>query len=320
MGMRVVVPAVGWAETGVLREWHKEDGDWIAIGAPLCTLQIGASKHALTALDSGFLRMSSRKAAVGTVVRRGDLLGLILAPGESSEPLVRGIPAFPARAARSADTHEGYMVAVTKANPQRRRISPRARRAARYAGLRWERLQGSGVNGRIVARDVEPAARLRSSPVTVPLQNQLIASATFAVAADKGLLDFQAAADDLMRRIFNLLLRHTKGSASEFCFGFSAASGLRYCLAETATSLTTAAFRALRASAYQKSPSAAARWLLQDVVADEVATIAGPLAAGYHGAVIVGKDQDVLRATVIVDQRHVSISDVLQLLRALRGS
>src|SRR5688572_23064933 len=97
MGMRIVVPSIGWSNVGIIREWYKDDGDWINVGAPLGALLMGARLHAVTALDSGFLRLKTRKRLVGTTVKHGDVLGVIVAPGESYEVVSQSSPSVPLR-------------------------------------------------------------------------------------------------------------------------------------------------------------------------------------------------------------------------------
>jgi len=75
MSVAVIVPAVGESITsGVLSAWHKKDGDHVAVGDPLFTLDTDKVSSEVTALESGVLRI---KIAEGSEVPIGSTVAEI---------------------------------------------------------------------------------------------------------------------------------------------------------------------------------------------------------------------------------------------------
>jgi len=75
MSVAVIVPAVGESITsGVLSAWHKKDGDHVAVGDLLFTLDTDKVSSEVTALESGVLRI---KIAEGSEVPIGSTIAEI---------------------------------------------------------------------------------------------------------------------------------------------------------------------------------------------------------------------------------------------------
>ncbi len=91
MAKDVVMPALGMAqETGLLMEWLKTEGESIVKGEPLMVVETDKATEEIEASASGIL--ANVTASPGDVVPVGQVIALILAPGEEastpSEPVV----------------------------------------------------------------------------------------------------------------------------------------------------------------------------------------------------------------------------------------
>jgi len=156
MPLEIVLPRLGWnMETGRLGEWLKRDGEHVAAGEILFTVEGDKTTQEVEALDSGILRIPLDAPPPGKEVPVGTVLGYLLAPGEeidtgSSKREADNIEVLASTFASSAVQHPASGFQPT--------ISPRARRVAGELGVDWSGLTGSGRTGRIVERDVRQAA------------------------------------------------------------------------------------------------------------------------------------------------------------------
>jgi pyruvate dehydrogenase E2 component (dihydrolipoamide acetyltransferase) len=167
MAIEIVMPKLGWTmEEGVLAEWIKHDGDTVAAGDVLFTVESDKALNEVESFENGILRIGPDSPAVGSTVPVGGRLAYIVRAGERApfeemalpEPIAdSGGPAGINRAA----TGDGEGVS-------RRKISPRARRAADELGVDVNRVRGSGRGGRIVERDVRAAGRGESAAGSLP--------------------------------------------------------------------------------------------------------------------------------------------------------
>jgi pyruvate dehydrogenase E2 component (dihydrolipoamide acetyltransferase) len=154
MAHEITVPRLGWTmEEGTFGGWLKPDGGAVREGDELFVLESDKASEAITALDAGTLHIVPGGPAQGDVVKVGQRLGYLLAPGEAT-PTTEPTAVAPAVAAPVAAARRPR----EKAPDRRNAVSPRARRAARELGIDWSGLNGSGRTGRIVERDVRAAA------------------------------------------------------------------------------------------------------------------------------------------------------------------
>lgn len=170
MSYEIVMPRLGWnMEEGELVEWLKQDGEMVNQGETVCTIEGDKAATDIESFESGVLKIPDASPPPGKTVPVGTLLGYIVAEQE--------VETFDPNTCRTGDMHGETSAGVSSPEPTtggehervasmataRERglpsISPRARRAARRAGIDWRRLQGSGRSGRIVERDVLEAAR-----------------------------------------------------------------------------------------------------------------------------------------------------------------
>ena len=143
MSVAVIVPAVGESITsGVLSAWHKKDGEYVAVGDLLFTLDTDKVSSEVTALESGVLKI---KVAEGAEVPIGSTVAEIeagaAAPAKAKEekpkasveekkaetkpepkPEVIAAKAAPSAAAPPAPASEGR-VSRRKLTPLRRKIA-----------------------------------------------------------------------------------------------------------------------------------------------------------------------------------------------------
>jgi pyruvate dehydrogenase E2 component (dihydrolipoamide acetyltransferase) len=159
MPIEIVMPKLGWTmEEGVLAEWIKHDGDTIAPGDVIFTVESDKALQEVEAFDGGILRIPPDSPPVGSTIPVGGRLAWLVQAGEEM-PLV---PLGSAQPASIAAANSATQTAVPRSNGTHPAISPRAKRIAAQLGVDWAALRGSGRTGRIVERDVR-AAKLQSA-------------------------------------------------------------------------------------------------------------------------------------------------------------
>ena len=95
--MDVKIPAVGESITsGVISTWHKKDGETVASGDVLLTLETDKVSTEITAEEAGVLRI---KAPEGQEVKIGEVVAVIEAGGAAPTKAPEPAPAAPAPAA-----------------------------------------------------------------------------------------------------------------------------------------------------------------------------------------------------------------------------
>lgn len=174
MAVAVTVPRLGWSmDSGVFGEWLKRDGEAVAAGDPLFSIEGEKAMEEVESEDEGILRIRPGVAAAGAELTVGTVIGWLLADGEAAPDLSE--PADAAPAASKPDTAPPVPQPVIAAATRRRtpdprpksdgRIasSPRARRVAREIGVDWRLSAGSGAGGRIRERDVRALAARRGA-------------------------------------------------------------------------------------------------------------------------------------------------------------
>jgi pyruvate dehydrogenase E2 component (dihydrolipoamide acetyltransferase) len=178
----IIMPKVGDAMTeGKVVRWYKQAGDKVTKGEPVLEIETDKVNLDLEAEADGTL--GDLRANEGQMVPVGETLAQILAPGE--KPAERP-PAEKTDNRRATDKKDSvkhttgeYQEAIEQKGPrrdksqavppqnviaipvagsaERRRSSPLARRMARDLGVPLDSLQGSGPQGRIIAKDVQGA-------------------------------------------------------------------------------------------------------------------------------------------------------------------
>ena len=184
----VIMPKVGDAMTeGKVVRWYKKAGEAVKKGEPLLEIETDKVNLDVEAEQDGTLAAVTVEA--GQTVPVGNVLASILAPGEKAPAAakVAGTPKKPEVSEpekglqrRTTDKKDSikhttgeYQEAIEQqglrkdravapsanvvAMPEggRHRSSPLARRMARDLGVPLEAVQGSGPQGRVIAKDVQ---------------------------------------------------------------------------------------------------------------------------------------------------------------------
>lgn len=154
--IEIQLPRLGWTmEEGTFVEWLKRDGDAVAPGDVLFTVESDKSLNEVESFDAGVLRIPPDSPAVpGARVPVGAVLAYIVGPGEDDGRRTTD-DGRQVTDGGSQTTMDGRPSSVVR-HP---RISPRARRVAQELGVEWSGLVGSGSDGRIVERDVRAAVQ-----------------------------------------------------------------------------------------------------------------------------------------------------------------
>jgi pyruvate dehydrogenase E2 component (dihydrolipoamide acetyltransferase) len=195
MPFEIVMPRLGWnMETGSLGQWLKRDGERVAEGELLFTVEGDKATQEVEAVASGTLHIPVDSPAPGVEIAVGTVLGYLLRPGEAPPAVARGpageTPALPGEAPASAARSQpvGSAGEANAGEDIFPAISPRARRVAGELGVDWTELQGSGRTGRIVERDVRRAAAeqpraVRPAEAVSPVARRVAAELDVDVAA-----------------------------------------------------------------------------------------------------------------------------------------
>jgi pyruvate dehydrogenase E2 component (dihydrolipoamide acetyltransferase) len=159
MSHAIHIPRLGWSmDEGTFVRWLKQPGESVEIGEPLFELESEKAIQAVEAMDAGILYIPPDSPAPGDVVSVGTRLGYLLAQGEA----IPGTAAIPVAHQASESPQPVPAALPAKAEMRNRTIaSPRARRVARELGVDWNRLQGTGREGRIREADVRAESTRR---------------------------------------------------------------------------------------------------------------------------------------------------------------
>ncbi|HEX3807423.1 MAG TPA: E3 binding domain-containing protein, partial [Gaiellaceae bacterium] len=152
-------------ESGTVNKWLKSEGDTVAKGEPLFEVDTDkVTQEVESDFDGVLLKivLESGEAPVGQT---------IAFIGEAGEQVSVAEPPPTTPELRSAEPNfvrEFVETPAPSATNGRVKASPLARRLAREKGIDIASLQGTGPDGRIVARDVE-GARSTAAPAAVPV-------------------------------------------------------------------------------------------------------------------------------------------------------
>lgn len=162
MATQVYMPALGMAqETGTLMRWLKAAGDSVREGEPIAEVQTDKATVELEARATGVL--ADLRAHEGDDIPVGQVIAVILAPGEQSAQPARSAPATPSGAQPTQPT------SVAPSGGNGLDVSPLARRIAEERGVD---LQAIPANGR----------RLQKADVLAYLDGRDVARAGISVA------------------------------------------------------------------------------------------------------------------------------------------
>jgi 2-oxoglutarate dehydrogenase E2 component (dihydrolipoamide succinyltransferase) len=151
----VVVPTIGESITSVfIGTWFKKQGDLIREGDSL--LEIDSDKASLEVPSPVSGRVIELRVEEGDEADIGAVVAVIDGTVDIGAASPAAAPADPgAAAAPAAAASGGRRATASNKGPQ---TGPAARQAAAGAGVNISAVQGSGVRGRVLSKDVEAAA------------------------------------------------------------------------------------------------------------------------------------------------------------------
>jgi pyruvate dehydrogenase E2 component (dihydrolipoamide acetyltransferase) len=185
----ITIPRLGWSmEEGIFGEWLKPHGEPVRAGDMLFVLEGEKAAHEIESLDSGILCIPADAPQPGTTVKVGEVIGFLLAEGETAPATVRVPPTTTAPIAAS-QTHapvrrtsspssleinglevrctstsgkstSSALPSVTSTMP--RAAGPAARRLARELGIDLNAVFTPDPTGRVLCEDVQSAAASRN--------------------------------------------------------------------------------------------------------------------------------------------------------------
>ena len=164
----ILLPKMGQTvEEAEIVQWFKQEGDLVEAGEPLFSIQTDKAEVECEATASGVLRKILVPAGQEVPV-----LTAVAYVGEADEAIPEGAAAAPvaastqAAAEAPADAPPAAPAPATPAAQQGDRafVSPRARKAAQAQGVDPASIQGSGVLGRVLEKDVLAQGAVKASP------------------------------------------------------------------------------------------------------------------------------------------------------------
>jgi len=169
MASEVTIPRLGWnMEEGTFIGWLKSDGQHVATGEPLFSLEGDKATQDVESLETGILRVPPNGPKEGDKVAVGTLIGYVVESGEpvpfEAEPARNSPPATTlAQKFEGEPAHKSPPATTAARKNAKLRMSPRARRAANELAVDATELVGSGKTGRIRERDVRSRALARAA-------------------------------------------------------------------------------------------------------------------------------------------------------------
>src|SRR6266567_1647064 len=142
-------------EEGRLVKWTKQEGDVVKTGDTLAEVETDKAVMELVARADG--QLIKVMAPEGSTVPVGSVVAYIGAPGEKVDGASSAAPA--------AQPSAPSAVRSPPEAPDNTRVkaSPLAKRIAKDAGVDLKLVQGSGPGGRVVKRDLDDSASLRTA-------------------------------------------------------------------------------------------------------------------------------------------------------------
>ena len=162
MATNVLLPQWGMnMEDGTLTRWLVSEGEEIAEGQPLVEVETAKINSELESPASGVVYHIM--AAEGSLVKVGELVAVIGAPGENPPRPEPGAPsASPGGGRRRRRQRDARPTGGAA-----RQVTPVARRLARDNGIDLDAVNGTGPRGRITEQDVRDAMEARQSRARV---------------------------------------------------------------------------------------------------------------------------------------------------------
>lgn len=176
MAATVILPKQGWSmDEARFVGWLKKPGETVKAGEPLFSVETDKAIQEIESLDDGILHLLPKGPQDGDMIKIGDVIGYLLAPGEAVPTAGAPSPTHPAGepapvAQVSAAPQAVAPAAVTTVSSTGKPVSPRAARRSVETGVDLRTVRGTGKGGRIREADVLAAVDQPASvaPATVP--------------------------------------------------------------------------------------------------------------------------------------------------------
>ncbi len=174
MANEVKLPRLGQGmESGIVRKWLKSEGERVEKGEPLFEVDTDKVTQEVESDFAGVLLkigLAEGEAPVGrTIAWIGEAGEQVAEPEPGPAAKTDAAPAAePAPTTDTGPEPAGTPRESAGAGNGRVKASPLARRIARERGVDLHGLQGTGPDGRIVARDVETGAAAPVAPAAAP--------------------------------------------------------------------------------------------------------------------------------------------------------
>jgi len=156
MATKIIAPKLGMSiQPLTLVEWKAKEGDWVEQGSTVLVVETEKVRSDIEAEVSGFLHILVQK---GNEAPIGSVAGLIAETKEELEALQREMPKEVTAAtveSKEAPQVEVEAPATAKAEGERIRISPLARKIAGEHMIDISKVVGSGPGGSIVKNDIK---------------------------------------------------------------------------------------------------------------------------------------------------------------------
>ena len=179
MPIEITVPRQGWSmEEAIFSAWLKRDGEMVRAGDALFAIETDKATQEIESFDAGLLHIPAGAPRQGEKVRVGQVLGYLLAEGESA-PVEQESEV---RSQESGVSHQPARVSLTPVSgpqtpsPDTPVSTPRARRVARELGVDWTNVAGSGRGGRVREADIRAHAPGTMSSTRQVIAERMVAS------------------------------------------------------------------------------------------------------------------------------------------------
>jgi len=168
MAVAVIMPRQGQSvETCILGQWYKSVGDKVSAGDLLFSYETDKAAFDEEAKESGVLLAKLYNEGdevpvlsnVAVIGQPGEDIGFM---GLSPETAPQQVPDSPEESVKIVE----FAIEPSEAATERIKISPLARNMAKRLGIDFTTIEGSGPQGRIIARDIEAAANNFKTVVT----------------------------------------------------------------------------------------------------------------------------------------------------------
>ena len=169
MPIEIVVPRLGWSmDEGTFGEWLKHDGEFVRKGDMIFVLEGEKASQEIESFDSGTLHIPPNAPNSGDTVAVGQLLGYLLAEGESPPGSVQSL------ATSAANARSQSPAPLTTG--EQRVAGPAARRRARELGIDLDAVPTPDPTGRVRVEDVQLTPRPHRADAGVPPKQSRVAA------------------------------------------------------------------------------------------------------------------------------------------------